>query len=153
MSASTDTVEQTIEQTLSDSRTIAIVGLSEKPERDSHVVGRYLQAHGYRVIPVNPAHAGQSILNERCYATLKEAARDLGEQGIVIDVVDCFRRSEAIPDVVAQAIEIGAPVLWLQLGVTHPEAERAARQVGMKVIVDRCMKIETQRRLADGRSG
>lgn len=127
---------------LQSSRTIAIVGLSNKPERDSYEVAEYLQQHGYRIIPVNPACAGGHILGEHCYATLKEAARDLGEQGVVIDVVNCFRKPEAVTELAQQAVEVSAQTLWLPLGVINEDAARIARQAGLRVVMDRCMKIE-----------
>ncbi|MDB5798823.1 MAG: CoA-binding protein [Paucimonas sp.] len=136
------TCDSLIPGILRDARTVAIVGLSDKPERDSYEVAEYLQHHGYRIIPVNPANAGSHILGEHCYATLKEAGRDLGEQGVVVDVVDCFRKPEAVTDLARQAVEIGATTLWMPLGVVNEEAARIAREAGLKVVMDRCMKIE-----------
>jgi predicted CoA-binding protein len=137
-----DCSDTLITEILHNARTVAIVGLSDKPERDSHEVAQYLQEHGYRIIPVNPALAGQRVLNEHCYATLKEAAHDLAEQGIAIDVVDCFRKPEFVTDLAQQAVHIGAQTLWMPLGVINEEAARIASRGGLKVIMDRCMKVE-----------
>ncbi len=116
-------------------RVIAVVGASPKPHRDSHVVAAYLQAVGYRVIPVNPGH--DEILGERCYP-------DLGSipAAVQIDLVDVFRRPEHVPGVVEETITRGVPALWLQLGVGHPEAERRAREAGIEVVSERCIKVE-----------
>jgi predicted CoA-binding protein len=133
-----------IQQLLSAARTIAVVGLSSRPERASHQVASYLQQHGHRIIPVNPTYAGQSILGEHCYATLTQVSREHG----VIDVVDCFRKSEDILPVAEQAIAIGARCLWMQLGIVNEEAARLAHKAGMMVVMDRCLKIEHQAVLA-----
>jgi len=114
-------------------RTFAVVGLSPKPHRDSHLVARFLQEHGYRVIPVYPGV--DRILGERCYASLLEIPEK-------VDVVDLFRRSEAVPPFVDDAIAIGARVVWMQLGVRHEAAADKARQAGLTVIMDRCPVIE-----------
>lgn len=129
---------ESIPQLLSTARTIAVVGLSIKPERASHEVAHYLQQHGHRIIPVNPTYAGQSILGEHCYATLTQATREHG----VIDVVQCFRKSEEIVPVAEEAVAIGARCLWMQLGVVNEAAAQLARKAGMMVVMDRCMKIE-----------
>jgi predicted CoA-binding protein len=129
---------ESIPQLLSTARTIAVVGLSIKPERASHEVAHYLQQHGHRIIPVNPTYAGQSILGEHCYATLTQATREHG----VIDVVQCFRKPEEIVPVVEEAVAIGARCLWMQLGIVNEEAAQLARKAGMMVVMDRCMKIE-----------
>jgi predicted CoA-binding protein len=115
-----------IDAVLKDSKTIAVVGLSARPERPSHGVAEYLQAHGYRIVPVNPAYAGTHILGEPCYATLSEAARAVGR----IDIVDCFRKSEAIVPVAEEAVAAGARCLWMQLGVVNEEAARKAEAPG-----------------------
>ena len=119
-------------------RTIAVVGASPRPHRPSHGVMRYLQRHGYRVIPVNPFAAGRTILGERCHSAL-------GDVGEPIDMVDVFRRSEAVGAVVDQAISVGATVIWMQLGVVDREAATRAEAVGMKVVMDRCPAIEIPR--------
>jgi hypothetical protein len=135
---------ESIPQLLSAARTIAVVGLSIKPDRASHHVASYLQQHGHRIIPVNPTYAGQSILGEHCYATLAQVAKEHG----VIDIVDCFRKSEDIVPNAEQAIAIGARCLWLQLGVVNEYAARLAQQAGMLVVMDHCLKIEHQALLA-----
>ena len=118
---------------LRDNRTIAVVGLSANWYRPSYFAAKYLQEHGYRVIPVNPAY--DTVLGEKCYKSLA----DIPEK---VDVVDCFRRSEEIPALAGEAIAIGAKVLWMQLGVTSAEARRMAEAAGLEVVEDRCMKIE-----------
>jgi predicted CoA-binding protein len=117
-------------------RTFAVVGLSPKPHRDSHIVSRFLQEHGYRVIPVYPGV--DSILGERCYPSLQ----DIPEK---VEVVDIFRRISAVPQVVDEAIAIGAPVIWMQLGVIHEEAAEKARRLGIRVVMDHCPVIEYRR--------
>lgn len=138
--------ESELAEILQSTRTVAVVGLSDKPERDSYEVAEYLQQHGYRIIPVNPAHAGRHLLGEHCYSTLLEAARDLGEQGVQIDVVDCFRKAEAATELAQQAVQIGARVFWTPLGIVNEEAARIAAQAGLKVVMDRCIKVEHQQR-------
>lgn len=126
----------TLRRILRDHRTIAVVGLSANWYRPSYFAAKYLQEHGYRVIPVNPAY--DSVLGEKCYARLS----DIPEP---VDVVDCFRRSEEIPALAREAVEIGAKVLWLQLGVRSEEARAIAEAAGLEVVEDRCMKIEHAR--------
>jgi len=121
---------------LREGRTVAVVGLSAQWHRPSYFAAKYLQEHGYRVIPVNPAY--ESVLGERCYKSLADIP-------VKVDVVDCFRRSEEIPALADQAIAIGARVLWMQLGVRHAEARARAEAAGLQVIEDRCMKIEHAR--------
>ena len=123
-------------------RTVAMVGLSPRPERDSHEVARYLQAHGYRVIPINPAIAGQALLGEICYASLTEAAAALAKEGVEIEIVDCFRKSEEIGPIADEAIAIAANCLWMQLGVVNDEAARRAEHAGLIVVMDRCLKLD-----------
>jgi predicted CoA-binding protein len=123
-------------------RTIAIVGLSNKTSRPSFNVAQYMQAHGYRIIPINPTYAGQEILGESCFATLDEASAQLKRQGAPIDIVDCFRKSVDIPPIADAAIHIGAKCLWLQMGIVHQEAEQNARNAGLDVVSDRCIKID-----------
>jgi predicted CoA-binding protein len=115
---------------LRTSRTIAVVGLSDKPERDSYHVAAYLQQQGYRIIPVNPAVA--QVLGEKSYARLE----DVPEK---IDVVDVFRKAEAVPEVVDAAIAVGAKVVWLQEGIIHNAAAEKARAAGLRVVQSRCM--------------
>ena len=114
-------------------RVIAVVGLSANWWRPSYFVAKYLQDHGYRVIPVNPAY--QEVLGEKCYASLKEVPES-------IDMVDCFRRAEEIPALAEDAIAVGAQCLWMQLGVINQEAAIRAADAGLDVVMDRCVKIE-----------
>ncbi|MDB5823752.1 MAG: CoA-binding protein [Herminiimonas sp.] len=130
---------------LKRARTIAVVGLSANPERPSNEVASYLQQHGFRIVPVNPSQAGQRILNEVCHASLTDAAAALKSTGVQIDVVDCFRRSEAIGPIADEAISIGAWCLWMQLGVINEAAAQKARDAELIVVMDRCMKIEHMR--------
>ena len=133
---------RSVKEILQDSKTIAVVGMSNKPDRDSFIVARYLQSHGYRVVPVNPTYAGTEILGEKVYSSLQEAADALGADGQQIDVVDCFRKSEDIPPVAREAIAIRASVLWMQLGVENQAAADMASAAGLDVVMDRCIKIE-----------
>ncbi|MGZ8320583.1 MAG: CoA-binding protein [Telluria sp.] len=133
---------RTVKEILRDSKTVAVVGLSVKPDRDSHIVAKYLQEHGYRVIPVNPSYAGQEILGETVYASLRDAADALASAGRQIDIVDCFRKSEDIPPVAREAIAVRASVLWMQLGVQNQAAADMAQAAGLDVVMDRCIKIE-----------
>ena len=114
-------------------KTIAVVGLSAQWHRPSHFAAKYMQEHGYRVIPVNPGN--DSILGERCYKSL----RDIPEK---VDIVDCFRKSTEIPALAEDAVAIGAKVLWMQLGVHNADARARAEAAGLEVIEDRCVKIE-----------
>lgn len=118
---------------LKQNKTLAIVGLSANWYRPSYFAAKYMQEHGYRIIPVNPAY--EEVLGEKCYASLK----DIPEK---IDLVDCFRKSEDIEPIAKEAIEIGAKVLWLQLGVMNEKAAKMARDAGLEVVQDRCVKIE-----------
>ncbi len=132
------TQELTIAELLAGSKTIAVVGLSPKIHRDSYEVAAYLQAHGYRVVPVNPSHAGKLILGEQCYASLQDAAFAVNQ----IDIVDCFRKAEDIVPIADAAIEIGARCLWMQLGIVNEEAAQKARAADITVVMDHCLKIE-----------
>lgn len=125
-----------IRKVLSQSKTIAVVGLSASWHRPSYFAAKYMKDHGYRVIPVNPRY--QEVLGEKCYADLREIPEP-------VDMVDCFRRSEDIPPLARQAIDIGAKVLWMQLGVINHEAARLAHDAGLTVVMDRCVKIEYAR--------
>jgi uncharacterized protein len=133
-----------IPQLLQSIRTIAIVGCSPKPERDSHEVAQYMQAQGYRIIPVNPvvaASANPKILGEHCYASLQDAAKAL-PAGQRLDVVDVFRNSADVPPVVQEAIDVGAGLVWLQLGVEHAQAAAQAQAAGLGVVQNRCIKLD-----------
>ena len=132
-----------IARLFNDCRTIAVVGLSPKPHRASFDVSRYMQAAGYRIIPVNPN--ATEVLGEKAYATLLEAARH--EK---IDLVNCFRNSEDIPPVVADAIAIGARAVWMQLGVAHAQAAATAEAAGLLVVQDHCIKIDHRVLLSSG---
>jgi uncharacterized protein len=137
-----DQEQHVINRILSESRTIAVVGMSSRPDRPSHEVAEYLQAHGYRILPVNPAYAGTHILGERCYASLLEADAAVKKEGGCIDVVDCFRKSEEVGTAVDEAIAIGARAVWLQLGVIDEAAVVRALNAGLDVVMDKCIKIE-----------
>lgn len=117
-------------------RTIAMVGLSGNPYRPSHFAAIYMLSEGYRVIPVNPRE--QEILGQRCYASL----RDIPEP---VEVVDIFREPKAVPAIVEEAIAIGAKVVWMQLGVINEAAALRAREAGLEVVMDACVKIEHAR--------
>ena len=133
---------RTIEQILRAARTVAVVGLSNKPERASLEVATYLQQQGYRIIPVNPAYAGQQILGETVYATLQEAADALASSGTRIDIVDCFRKAEEMQPIAKDAIDVRAGCLWMQLGIENQVAADLARAAGLDVVMNHCMLIE-----------
>jgi predicted CoA-binding protein len=139
---------RTIEQILKSARTVAVVGMSDKPERASHEVAHYLQEHGYEILPVNPACAGQQILGRTVYATLQEAADVLAREGRRIDVVDVFRKAEDVPPVARDAIHVRAGVLWMQLGIENQKAADLARAAGLEVVMNHCMLVE-HRKLGD----
>ena len=121
---------------LEEASTIAVVGLSPKPARPSNQVARYLLAAGYTVIPVNP---GQTvILDQPCYP-------DLAAIGRPVDIVDIFRRADQVEAIVRQAIAISARVVWMQQGIVNEEAGQLAREAGLQVVMDRCLKVEHQR--------
>jgi uncharacterized protein len=123
---------------LSSAKTIAVVGLSSKAHRPSYGVSRYLQSAGYHVIPVNPNET--EVLGEKCYARLE----DIPEK---VDIVDIFRRSELVPEVVESAIQIGARAVWMQEGVVNETAAERARRAGLFVVMDLCIAVELQMRL------
>ena len=131
---------KTIKQILKDSKTVAVVGMSNKPDRASNEVAHYLQQHGYKVIPVNPTYAGQEIFGEKVYASLQDAVAGLPAGRI--DVVDCFRKPDDMLQVARDAVAIGAGCLWMQLGVVNQEAADLASSSGLEVVMDHCMKIE-----------
>jgi uncharacterized protein len=121
-------------------RTVAVVGLSPKPHRDSYEVAEYMQRQGWRIIPVNPAAQVTEILGEKVYPNLIEAAKH--EK---IDVVDLFRKSEDVPPVADEAIAIGASALWLQLGIEHAASASKARTAGLRVVQNKCLLVEHRR--------
>lgn len=125
--------ESEVTQILQNYRVVAVVGLSSDPGRPSYQVAQYLQHHGYRIIPVNPGC--QEILGEKCYPGLKDIP-------FPVEVVDIFRKVEAIPAIVDEAIALGAKAIWLQLGLEQPQAAQKARQAGLQVVQNRCMKID-----------
>jgi hypothetical protein len=131
--------QQTIQAIFEAGHTVAVVGLSPKPWRESFGVSRAMQAAGWRIIPINPVAAarGESILGEKVYATLTDAA-----QHEKIDLVNVFRNSKDVPPVAEEAIAIGAPALWLQMGIRHDAAAASARAAGLRVVQDRCLKVE-----------
>ena len=133
---------RSIAQILKDSKTIAIVGLSNKPDRASYGVAAYLQEQGYQVVPVNPSYAGEAILGQKVYATLQEAADALATSGQRIDIVDCFRKSEDIPPIARDAIAVRAGCLWMQLDIENRAAADLARAAGLDVVMNHCLKIE-----------
>lgn len=145
MTESSDTV---LKEVLARSRVIAVVGFSPNPMRPSHSVARFLQAKGYRVIPVNPGHAGEVLLGETVRADLRAIAEP-------VDMVDIFRRSEAVPEIVAQALAHlpALRTIWMQIGVEHAQAATEAEARGITVIQNRCPKIEYPRLFGDALLG
>ena len=126
----------TLRRILRTSRTIAVVGLSAEWHRPSYFAAKYMQEHGYRIIPVNPRYP--EILGERCHASLESIDEP-------VDIVDVFRRTEDVPPIADQAIAIGAKCLWQQIGVKNVEAAARAAAAGLDVVMDRCVKIEHAR--------
>ncbi len=124
-------------------QTIAVVGLSPQWHRPSFFAAKYMQGHGYRIVPINPSAA--EILGERCYASVTEAAAALAAQGQRIDMVDCFRKTADIAPLADEAIAIGAQCLWQQIGVVNEEAAAKAQAAGLDTVMDRCVKIEHAR--------
>jgi uncharacterized protein len=127
-----------IQAILREAKTIAVVGLSSSPDRPSYGVSEYLQGKGYRVVPVNPNES--EVLGEKAYSRLE----DVPER---IDIVDVFRRPEEVPEVVDSAIAVGAPVVWMQLGIENPIAAEKGRAAGLTVVEDACLLIEHRRRM------
>jgi predicted CoA-binding protein len=123
---------------LSENQSIAMVGLSADPMRPSHFAAIYMQSEGYDIIPVNPRYAGETILGQQVYASLEEIPRP-------VDIVDVFRRPSEAPALARTAAKIGAKVFWMQLGVISDEAAQIAREAGLEVVMDRCVKIEHAR--------
>lgn len=130
-----------IVQRLASAKTIAVIGLSSRPDRSSYEVAQYLQAHGYRIVPVNPKET--EVLGERCYPTLDAVP-------IRVDIVDIFRLPEAVPAIVVEAIRMkhngrGPDMMWMQQGIVHEAAAEEARAAGLTVVMDRCLMIEHRR--------
>lgn len=138
----------TILNILQNCRTVAVVGLSPKPARDSHHVAEYLQQQGYRIVPINPM--ATEILGERCWPSLTEAAQQLALDNVKIELVDVFRNSADVPPIADEAIAIGAQALWLQQGVRDDAACERARAAGLLAVQDRCTLVEHQRLLRSG---
>jgi len=125
-----------IAEILTRSKVVAVVGLSDRPDRPSHSVAKFLQEQGYRIIPVNPALSAP-VLGEQPYRKLEDVPEH-------VDIVDIFRRPVDVPPVVDAAIAIGASVVWMQLGIVHEEAAEKARGAGLDVVMDRCTAIEVR---------
>ena len=138
--------DQGIAELLTNARSIAMVGASDRPDRPSYGVMKFLQGHGYRVIPVNPQITGEHVHGEFVW-------RELAQIGEPIDIVDIFRRPEAAGEAVDQAIFAGAKAVWMQLGVVNEEAAKRAEDAGLKVVMDRCIKIEVMRHRIPPRTG
>lgn len=130
--------DENVRELLHKTRSIAVVGISTDPSKPSHYVAAYMQARGYRVIPVNPRYP--EVLGERCYPSLQAIPGK-------VDMVDVFRRAEDCPAIAEQAVAIGAKSLWLQLGIVSAEAEALARQGGLQVVMDACLMVEHRRLL------
>jgi len=129
-------------------KTIAVVGLSKDPTKPSHDVAKFMQSHGYHIVPINPTVV--EVLGEKSYPSLLKLPDELKRE---IEVVDIFRRAEDVPPIVAEAVQLhsnaGRPkAVWMQLGIVNEEAARAAAESGMDVVMDRCMKIELNQRLS-----
>ena len=132
-----------IKRILEQSQTVAVVGLSDDPAKVSHMVSAAMQAKGYKIIPVNPN--ADTIFGEKAY-------KSLGEVPVPIDIVNVFRRPEHTPQVAREAAGVKAKTLWLQLGIASDEAAEIAREAGMNVIMDRCIKVEDSILLPHGKS-
>ena len=127
-----------IAELLMNARNIAMVGASDRPDRPSYGVMKFLQSHGYRILPVNPQITGERVHGEYVW-------RDLSQLGVPIDIVDIFRRPMAAGEAVDEAIAVGAKAVWLQLGIVNDEAAARAEAAGLKVVQDKCIKIEVMR--------
>ena len=132
------TSDEDIADLLRNARTIAVVGASDRPSRPSYGVMKFLQDRGYRVLPVNPQITGEHVLGEFVW-------RELAQIGLSIDIVDIFRRPEMAAEAVDQAIFVGAKAVWMQIGVINEEAAAKEEAAGLKVVMDRCPKIEIPR--------
>src|SRR5215213_2412163 len=132
------TRDEDIAELLTNARTIAVIGASDRPDRPSYGVMKFLQDHGYRVLPVNPQITGEHVLGEYVW-------RECAQIGVPIDIVDIFRRPQAAGEAVGQALLVGAKAVWMQIGVINEEAAARAEFAGLKVVMDRCPKIEIAR--------
>jgi len=132
------TRDEDIRELLTNARNIAVVGLSDRPDRPSYGVAAMLQRHGYRILPVNPQITGERVHSEFVW-------RDLSQLGVPIDIVDIFRRPMAAGEAVDEAIAVGAKAVWLQLGIVNDEAAARAEAADLKVVQDKCIKIEVMR--------
>ena len=132
------TRDEDIAELLTNARTLAVVGASDRPNRPSYGVMQFLQDWGYRILPVNPQITGEHVLGEFVW-------RELAQIGIPIDIVDIFRRPEMVDEAVEQAIFVGAKAVWMQIGVVNEQAAARAEEAGLKVVMDRCPKIEIPR--------
>ena len=132
--------EKDIKKILSNSKTVAVVGISPNEDRPSYIVASYLKSKGYQIIPVRPD--GEQILGEKVYHSLTEIPKEID-----VEVVDIFRKSEDVPPIVDEAIQRGAKAVWMQEGIIHKEAGEKAEKAGLKVVMDRCLKKEHQRLL------
>ncbi len=130
----------TIPEILSAFKTLAVVGLSDKPEKPSHSVSKYMLEAGYTIIPINPMH--EQVFGLKCYPSLTTLP---DEVKATVEIVNVFRKPSDVPPIVDDAIGMGAKVIWLQLGITHEEAAEKARQHGIVVVQNRCILVEHQR--------
>jgi predicted CoA-binding protein len=141
-------VEETIKEILESHKTVAVVGLSRNPAKDSYIVAKYLQDRGYRIVPVNPV--AEKILGEKSHKSLLELPEGLKKS---VEIVDIFRPPEAVPPIVDETIKLREAygllhVVWMQLGIVHEEAAEKARGAGMTVVMDRCIMVDHQRFLS-----
>lgn len=130
-------MDEEMRRVLQAARTVAVVGISDKPDRDSHTVAQYLQSAGYRILPVNPLL--KEVLGETAYPSLEAIPSELR-----VDIVDIFRRSELVPPVVEEALARGVGAIWMQLGVESPEAARTAHERGIPVFQNSCIRVAHQ---------
>ncbi|MEM3396550.1 MAG: CoA-binding protein [Thermoplasmata archaeon] len=132
-----------IDEILANYNVVAIVGVSDKPDRDSYIVAKYLHEHGYKIIPVNPNI--NSLFGIKAYPSLSEVPE-------AVEIVDIFRKPETVPEIVEEAIKKGAKVIWMQKGIVHNVAAETARKHGLKVVMDRCLMVEHKGRTKRGSS-
>jgi predicted CoA-binding protein len=128
-----------IYEILSRYKKVAVVGLSAQPDRPSYGVAKFLMSHGYEIIPVTPTY--EEVLGKKAYPSLLDIPKEQP-----VEIVDIFRRPHHVPEIVDQAIQISAKVVWMQLGIVHPEAAKKARAHGLQVVMNSCMKIEYAKR-------